>query len=252
MEIDRIFCGDCLDLLPQVESDSIDLIVTSPPYNCGIEYDNHDDNMPWDEYLLWCKKWISELYRVIKPDGRVCINVLVDMGIHENAIRVSPFVEFTKIMQEVGFNFAGFPIWTDNNRSRNTAWGSWLSASAPYVYNPFEVIIIGFKKTWKKERQGESTISKEDFMLGCSGVWNLKTQKTITAANFSLDLPLLCINLLSYKNDLVLDPFCGSGTTCIAAKNMSRHYLGFDISPKYCEIAKRRFYSEAIQFDFGG
>lgn len=252
MEIDRIYCGDCLNLLPQIEEKTIDLVVTSPPYNCGIKYDTHNDNMPWDEYLSWCKKWITELYRVIKDDGRICINVLLDMGIYENQVRVSPLIEFGKIMQDVGFKFAGFPIWTDSHRVKFTAWGSWLSASAPYIYCPFEVVIIGYKKDWKRHRSGESTISKEEFKAGCGGIWNLRTQKTITAANYSLDLPLMCINLLSYKDDIVLDPFCGSGTTCIAAKNMRRHYLGFEISPKYCDVAKRRFYGEAIQFDFGG
>lgn len=251
LEINKIYCADCVDILPQIDTGTVDLVITSPPYNCGIPYDTHDDNMPWDQYLAWCKRWLIELYRVLKDDGRVCINVLVDMGIDSNAIRVSPMVEFYNIMRDIGFNFAGFPMWTDSNRSRNTAWGSWLSASAPYIYNPFEVVIIGYKKIWKKKNDGESTVAKQEFIKGCSGIWNLRTQKPITEANFSLDLPLLSINLLSYKGDLVLDPFVGSGTTCIAARNMNRNYIGIEISPKYCEIAHRRFYTEAIQFDFG-
>lgn len=133
------------------------------------------------------------------------------------------------------------PMWTDPHRVKFTAWGSYKSASAPYIYNPYEVVIIAYKKHRKKQNRGEDTISKEDFIKGCSGVWNIKTDtNSLTKATFPVELPQLIIELLSYKNDLVLDPFSGSGTTGVACFNTERNYLGIEISKKYFEISKKR------------
>jgi len=159
LEINQIYCMDCLDVLAQIDDESIDLFVTSPPYNIGIDYGVYKDNMKWEDYLEWVKKWISELYRVMKKDGRICINVLVEMEINlipnnkSTRTRLSPLVEFYKIITEVGFKVKGMPMWTDNHRPKNTAWGSWKSCSMPYLYSPFEVIIIAFKEVGKKKRK---------------------------------------------------------------------------------------------------
>jgi site-specific DNA-methyltransferase (adenine-specific) len=247
MEVNKIYNEDCLETMKKMPDNFLDLTVTSPPYNCGIDYDSYDDNKDWQDYLMWVERWMSELYRVTKNSGRICINVLVEMGIEGNKRRVSPMVAFHQIIEKVGFKVFGMPMWTDSHRVKYTAWGSWMKASSPYIYNPFEVIIVAYKGQWKKEHKGESTISKEDFMMGCSGVWNLKTQtKQITKANFHEDLPSLCINLLSFKNDLVYDPFTGSGTTATVCVKSDRQYVGSEISSNYFEIANKRI-GEAIQ-----
>jgi site-specific DNA-methyltransferase (adenine-specific) len=239
MEVNKIYTGDCVQVMrDEIEDSSIDLVVTSPPYNVGIKYDSWDDNMKWVDYIEWCRSWLLEIYRVLKDDGRVAINILFECG---NKGRVSPFAEFITLFKDVGIQYNGLATWTDTHRTKFSAWGSWKSASAPYIYNPYECIIIGYKKDKKKSFKGESTISGEDFKLGTSGIWNFRAQtrcKGDTKVNFPTELPLLAIELLTYKNDLVLDPFCGSGTTCAVAKQLSRDYIGIDISESYSELAR--------------
>ena len=136
---------------------SVDLFMTSPPYNCGIQYDSWEDSKPWNEYLDWCRQWIREMKRVLKPEGRFAINHLVEMGLpangKKNGIRVSPQVELYKILVEEGLVIVAQPMWADLTKSTLTSWGSWQSASAPYIYNPFEVILVGYKSQWKKRDQ---------------------------------------------------------------------------------------------------
>lgn len=249
MQTNKIYNCDIFEGFKNIADNSIDLCVTSPPYNCGIDYDSYNDSRPWEEYLEWCKNWLLELKRVLKPDGRFAINHLVEMGLpangKKNGIRVSPQVELYKILTDIGLTVVAQPMWADLTRSTLTSWGSWQSASAPYIYNPFEVILVGYKDQWKKERdkknKGVNTISKEDFMKGVGGIWNITPEtKGLTKANFPVALPKLCIELLSFKDDLVLDPFMGSGTTAIACLETDRDYIGFEISENYHKIAEDR------------
>ncbi|MBR4316362.1 MAG: site-specific DNA-methyltransferase [Alphaproteobacteria bacterium] len=156
----KLINDDCLHYMKQMQENSIDLVITSPPYNCGIDYDNYNDNLPFDEYLEWCQKWINELYKIIKEDGRIAINVLVEQGIENNKKRISPMRLFSEMMEKAGFIIMGMPMWTDPHRVKFTAWGSFKSASCPYIYNPFEVVIIAYKKYKKKFNKGINTISK--------------------------------------------------------------------------------------------
>lgn len=223
-----------------MEENSVDLIVTSPPYNCGMNYGIHNDSMPWDDYLSWCQKWIDQCYRVCKKDGRIAINVLIEMGVEDNSVRVSPLVDYVTMIKKSGFKIMGLPAWTDNHRVKNSAWGSWLSASSPYIYNPYEIVILSYKES--KKKQGEtSTISKEDFIEGTSGVWGFHPEtRGLTKCCFPVELPELVINLLSFENDLVLDPFSGSGSTGIACIKTNRRYVGIEKNPNYCDISKWR------------
>ena len=136
-------------------------------------------------------------------------------------------------MESIGYNVSKLVIWNDPTMSKLTAWGSWLSASAPNIQTPTEGILIGYKKQWKKLTSGKSTISQEDFKEAVSGVWNIGTTVGYTKACFPEKLPRLCIQLLTYEGDTVLDPFSGSGTTCYVAKGLNRNYIGFEISEAY-------------------
>lgn len=244
-----IYNTDLIEGFKKIDDNSIDLLMTSPPYNCGIEYDSYNDSRPWEEYLEWCEQWLIEAKRVLKPDGRFAINHLVEMGLpahgKKNGIRVSPQVELHKILTKLDLTVVAQPMWADLTRSTLTSWGSWMSASAPYIYNPMEVILIGYKSQWKKERPkdnpGVNTISKEDFMKGVGGVWSIQPEtQGLTVANFPVELPKLCIELLTFKDDVVLDIFMGSGTTAIACLETERKYIGFEISESYCKIAEER------------
>jgi len=222
----------------------VDLVVTSPPYNIGIEYDNYTDNLPWGEYLKWCGNWINECARLLKKSGRIVVNILTDIKMvagEKQYIREVPVVDFANLIRKSGLIINAITSWTDVTRTKYTAWGSWRSAKAPYIYNPFEVIIIAYKEQWEKQNEGENTISAGQFIRGTKGYYSFNTNyDPDIPATFPIGLPLLFIEILSYKNDLVLDCFDGSGQTCLAAKKLGRCYIGIDISEKYCEIARMR------------
>lgn len=240
LELNKIYNMDCIKGMQMIPDDSIDLIVTSPPYNIGIDYDEYDDKKPWDEYYQWCESWLRECYRVLKKEGgRICIDHYISLG--TSKYRTSPLSTLYAIMEKIGFKHHSIAVWTDITLAKRTAWGSYLKASAPYINSPFEGILIDYKEDWKKPTKGISTIEKEDFIKLTRGVWNIKTEtRGLTKANFSVDLPTKAINLLTYEGDVVLDPFMGSGTTAVAAKLTNRQYIGFEISKSYCEIAEKR------------
>jgi DNA modification methylase len=121
MKYNSIICGDCLDILPQIEENTIDLIITSPPYNIKKEYDLYIDDLPWDEYYLWCEQWLSECLRVLKPDGRMALNHYLSFGNKKG--RTAPIMELNSIAQKLGFKHHSLAVWTDSTLSRRTAWG---------------------------------------------------------------------------------------------------------------------------------
>jgi len=240
MELDKIYNMDCITGMQMLPDNSVDLIVTSPPYNIGIDYDVYEDDKSWDEYYSWCEKWLRECYRVLKKDGgRICLDHYLSLG--TSKYRTSPISTLYTIMEKIGFKHHSIAVWTDITLAKRTAWGSYLKASAPYINSPFEGILIDYKENWKKSEKGISTIERDDFVKLTRGVWDIKTEtRGLTKANFSLDLPTKAINLLSYDGDVILDPFIGSGTTAVAAKKLNRHYIGFEISENYCKVAENR------------
>lgn len=241
LQFNNIYNMDCVEGLKQIGDNAIDLIVTSPPYNVGIDYDVYKDTLPWVDYLQWCRQWLTQCYRVLKDDGRICINHYInfianDYDTSGNSIGTKcrfPLFDIKQIMENIGYHVDKLVIWDDPSMSKLTAWGSWLSASSPHIQTPTEGILIGYKNSWKKLTDGISTIDKETFMEGVSGIWHLGTTQGYTKACFPEKLPRMCIELLTYKDDLVLDPFSGSGTTCYVAKGLNRKYIGFEISESY-------------------
>lgn len=238
LKVNEIYNQDCNEGMEQIDDETVDLIVTSPPYNLDIKYDTHIDNMPLPEYWKWCERWLTHCFRVLKPDGRLCLNHYLSCGTSEQ--RFAPLMKLNCIAEDIGFKHHGVAIWDDRTLTKRTAWGSWRSASAPYCNSPFEGILIMFKDHWKKDRQGITNISKKEFMEISTGIWKIQPcQKYLTIANFPVELPQKCIRFFSYEEDLVLDPFMGSGRTGVAAKRNNRNYIGFEISPAYCEVARQ-------------
>jgi site-specific DNA-methyltransferase (adenine-specific) len=160
-------------------------------------------------------------------------------------------------MKDIGYGFAGIADLDEKapQKVKYSAWGSWLSASAPYMHNPKECVLIGYKDQWKKLNVGESywTDSDEDkkgFMEVVSGLWGYFAEtRGMTEANFSLDIPVKAIKFMTYKDDVVLDPFMGSGTTAVASVNLDRNYIGFEVSENYCKIARSRVLKEKIKIE---
>jgi site-specific DNA-methyltransferase (adenine-specific) len=192
---------------------------------------------------------MKECFRVLKDDGRICINhYLSFVDINKNPR--FPLFDLKKIQEETGFKPHRIVIWEDRNTSMLSSWGSWLGASSPYIKTPYEGILISYKEQWKKECSGISTICKKDFIEAVSGVWKIKPEtKPLTIACFPERIPELCIQLLTYKGDTVLDPFCGSGTTCVVAKKLERNFIGIDISKQYCDVSLKRINSTFSPID---
>ena len=237
---DNIINTNCID------KGTVDLIVTSPPYNVDIQYNSHNDKMTYEAYLDFTKKWIAKCYELAKDDGRFCLNIPLDKN---KGGQQSVCADITTIAKEVGWKYHSTIIWNEGNISRRTAWGSWLSASAPYVIAPVEVIVVLYKKSWKKidSSHKKSDITKKDFMDWTNGVWvfNGESKKRIGhPAPFPIELPRRCIKLFTFVGDIVLDPFLGSGTTLITCVKTGRKGIGVDIDRNYCKLAKGRIIKE--------
>lgn len=218
-----------------------DLVITSPPYNVGIEYGKSDDCLNYSEYLKFSTQWLTNCYNWSNPEARFCLNIPLDKN---KGGQYSVGADLTKIAQEVGWKYHSTIVWNEGNISRRTAWGSWLSASAPFVIAPVELIVVLYKENWKKTRgTKKSTITRDEFMEWTNGLWtfNGESKKKIGhPAPFPRELPKRCIKLFSYAGDTVFDPFCGSGTTLIEAYANGRKGIGVDIDFTYCELTKKR------------
>ncbi len=228
-----------------IPDNSIDLIVTSPPYNVEVKYNTHNDTMSYDDYLLFTKEWLQRCYMFLKDDGRFCLNIPLDKN---KGGQQSVCADITTIAKQVGFKYHSTIIWNEQNISKRTAWGSWLSATAPYVIAPVEVILVLYKKEWKKTGGSKkSDITKEEFMEWTNGVWNFsgESKKRVGhPAPFPVELPRRCIKLFSFVGDTVLDPFLGSGSTLLACLETGRKGIGVEIDKRYCELAKKRILKE--------
>lgn len=234
----KIYRQDFLKV--EIQPESIDFIVTSPPYDVDIQYEGFDDNIPYDKYLEFTKRWLEKCYKLAKADGRFCLNIPLDKN---KGGQQSVYADITTLAKEVGWRYHSTIIWNEQNISRRTAWGSWMSASAPYVIAPVETIVVLYKEHWKKRRKGKSDITRDEFIEWTNGVWDFSganRKKIGHPAPFPVELPRRCIKLFTYVGDLVLDPFLGSGSTLIACLETNRAGIGVEISEKYCKLAVKR------------
>jgi len=233
---DRIYCAssEAMDAIPD---ESVGLAFTSPPYNAGKEYDL-DLSLP--EYLGLIGRVGSEVYRVLKPGGRYVVNI-ANLG-RKPYIPLHSY--FYLVHGLVGFQPAGEVIW-QKSRGMNSscAWGSWMSAKAPRLRDIHEYLLVFVKDEFGRPDPGASDITREEFMESTLSVWEIppeSARKVGHPAPFPVELAERVIKLYSYTSDVILDPFAGSGTTCLAAALSGRRYVGYDISLEYCQLAEAR------------
>ena len=229
--------------LGMIPDSCVHLMVTSPPYNVGKDY---DDDMTLQEYLTMLSDVFSETYRILVNGGRACINI-ANVGrkpyipLHSHIIG---------IMSKIGFMMRGEIIWEKGaGAGTSTAWGSWMSATNPTLRDTHEYILVFSKGKFGRKR-GTNTITRDEFLDYTKSVWSFKPERAGMVnhpAPFPVELPYRCIQLYSFKKDVVFDPFCGSGTSAIAAIRSGRNYLMVEKDSEYHMIARKRIDRERLQ-----
>lgn len=237
-DLNKLYCKSS-ENMDEVPDNSIHLMITSPPYNVGKEY---DDDLTLDEYLELLTTVFGQTYKKLVTGGRACINI-ANIG-RKPYIPLHAMV--IEIMLDLGFLMRGEIIWDKSTSAGGScAWGSWMSASNPVLRDYHEYILVFSKESYSKNKaqKKRDTIERDEFIQWTKSIWTfpaVNAKKIGHPAPFPLELPHRLINLYSYENDIVLDPFCGSGTTCIAAIQNNRNYIGYDINEKYIELAEKR------------
>jgi site-specific DNA-methyltransferase (adenine-specific) len=243
--LDKIFCKSS-EKMEEIPDNSIHLMVTSPPYNVGKEY---DENLTLNEYREFLRKVWSEVKRVLVPGGRACINI-ANLG-RKPYIPLHVFI--VEDMLDLGFLMRGEIIWNKaSSGSPSTAWGSWLSAKNPVLRDVHEYILVFSKGMFSRGNlRRKSTISKEEFLEFTKSVWTFAAEpatKVGHPAPFPVELPYRLIQLYTFEGEIVLDPFMGSGQTAIAAVKTRRHYVGYDINEEYTRLAEKRIKEFSLSF----
>ncbi len=236
-KLNRIFCKSS-ENMPEIPDSSVHLMVTSPPYNVGKEY---DVNLSLEEYKSLLKKVMKETHRVLVTGGRVCINI-ANVGrkpyipLHSHIIGM---------MGELGFLMRGEIIWDKSaSAGTSTAWGSWKSAKNPILRDTHEYIMIFSKDSYSREiKEKKDTITKEEFLESTKSTWKfpaVSARKVGHPAPFPEELPKRLIQLYTFENDVILDPFMGSGQTALASIKTNRNFVGYEINKEYCRHAEKR------------
>jgi len=244
----KIILGKCEDVIPTLEDNSIDLVITSPPYNVDLgnnkfnknPYDLYNDNKDYFEYINWLKDIFQKLYVKMKRGSRCVINV----GDPHNG-KILSHVDISHFMvRELKYLSMANIIWEKSQISNRLSWGSWCSASSPSFPKSFEYIMIFAKETLKLEEKGETDLLPEEFKKWAISMWKIapdtKMKELKHPATFPVALPYRLIKMLSWKNATVLDPFNGAGTTGVACKKLGRKYIGIEISQDYIDISLKR------------
>lgn len=232
----RLYCHTSEDM-HHIPDDSVALAFTSPPYNVGKDY---DDDMPLSDYLGLITRVGAEVYRVLRPGGRYVVNI-ANLG-RKPYIPLHAY--FYARHMAVGFLPAGEIIWQKGKgMSSSCAWGSWLSAKSPRLRDVHEYLLVFVKEDFSRPDRGVSDIERDEFLASTLSIWEVPPESARRVghpAPFPVELAERVVRLYSYVDDVVLDPFNGSGSTCIAAALNGRHYIGYDIDEAYCELAENR------------
>ena len=236
--LNRILCTSS-EVMEGLPDNSVHIMVTSPPYNVGKDYDK---DLTLEQYLAFLNAVWNEVHRVLVPGGRACINI-ANLG---RKPYIPLHIYIINQMIELGFLMRGEIIWNKAaSASASTAWGSWLSAANPTLRDVHEYILVFSKGSFRRENPLERspTITRDEFLELTKSVWTFPAESARRIghpAPFPLELPERLIQLYTFENEVVLDPFIGSGQTALAAIGLGRHYVGFEIDEGYAELARSR------------
>jgi len=237
--IDKITCGDCLEIMKAIPDDSIHFVVTSPPYNVGINYENNDDNLAYIDYLNWMREVWIEVKRILVRGGRFALNIA------PTSIKAFRPIhhDFSNQLRDMGMIMRTEIIWYKQTMRRRTAWGSWKSPANPHIVPSWEYVLIFSKDSWTLNSDSKETdITADEFMRFSDGFWYIppESQRHGHPAPFPEELIYRLIKFYTYKGNTVLDMFGGTGTVAVVAQKTGRHFIHIDISQKYCKVAEKR------------
>lgn len=234
--MNKIFNGDCNDILNDELINNINLTVTSPPYNVKLDYNLYVDNKEYDEYLNWLKIIFKKIYDKTVDGGRCIINI----GDQKNG-KISLHTDIINLMNNIGWLNYTIIIWNKNHTNSRTAWGSFMSPSCPSFPRPFEYILVFSKKYYKLQHNGISDLTKNEFIEWSYGLWNIKPvhQQKDHPAKFPIEIVNRCLKMFSYVGDIVIDPFMGSATTICSCVINKRKYIGIEIDETYFKLANK-------------
>jgi DNA modification methylase len=237
-EIDRVYLGDCVEIMKELSDESVDLIFADPPFNIGIKYDNYSDNRSYDSYYEWSNKWINETFRVLKEDGSIYIAIGDEFA-----------AEINIILKRTGYNFRNWIVWYYTfgqnqkkkfNRS-HTHILYFTKGKDNFAFNADEIRVPSARQLVYNDKRANPKGKIPDDVWQFSRVCGTFKERV---GEHPCQMPEILleriIKVSSFKGDTVLDPFGGTGTTATVAKKLERKFITIDISEKYIEVIKRR------------
>ncbi len=236
MTTHKLICGDVRKIQPTLSSESVHLIITSPPYNVGVDYGIYKDNLPTDEYIFNLTDVFLSLSKMLAPGGHICIN-LANTGRQPYTPKKDMLV-CSLLKTGWDMEYRGEIIWDKHNMTAQCAWGSWLSPNMPSIRDRHEYVIV-FRKPGA--RKGETDLTDVEFMNYTQSIWQITPETdNCHPAPYPEELVERLIKLYSFLGETIYDPFVGSGTTSYVSKKFGRSSIGCDINPDYIKMSQSR------------
>lgn len=239
LKVDQVITGDCIEVMKRIPSDSIHLAITSPPYNVGIDYNAYYDKIEYEVYRNWLKGVWKELKRILVSGGRFALNIAPTSIKNFRPIHY----DLARDLIDMGFIMRTEILWYKQTIYRRTAWGSWKTPANPHIMPSWEYVLVFSKDHWNLEGNPEDAdITSEEFIEFSDGFWFIQpeTQRNGHPAPFPEELVYRLIKFYSYKENVILDMFGGTGTVAYVAAKTGRRFIHIDISEEYNEVASNR------------